>query len=178
MPPKQSSKTLAILNPEHLLEQADRLIASGAPGQPRQADLRRAISAAYYATFHATLAAAADLYIGTTKRTTGQYTLVYRSVHHRDLRDLCSRVRAISSIGRLAQYVPAGGFDADMRTFAEAILELQESRHDADYNPSIHVRRSDARLAVGTARKALGRLQTTSRSSREAFLGLLLFRVR
>jgi len=139
-------------------------------------DLRRAISAAYYAVFHATLAAAADHYVGAANRATSQYTLAYRSVDHRELRELCSRVSAPP--GRLAQYVPAGGFDVDIKAYAQALLELQEKRLDADYNPSIRVRTSDARLAIGTARDALRRLQATHSSSREAFLGLLLFKVR
>jgi hypothetical protein len=169
---------LAILNPEHLLEQANRLIAPPPAGPPRQVDLRRAISAAYYAVFHATLTAAADHYVGAANRATSQYTLAYRSVDHRELRELCSKVSAPNLSGRLTQYVPDGGFDVDIRAYAQALLELQEKRFDADYNPSIRVRSSDARLAIGTARDALRRLQATHSSSREAFLGLLLFKVR
>jgi hypothetical protein len=169
---------LAILNPEHLLEQANRLIAPPPAGPPRQVDVRRAISAAYYAVFHATLAAAADQLVGVTKRASSGYTLVYRSIDHKELRELCSRLRAPNLSGKLAQYSPAGGFDADITAFAQALLELQEKRLDADYNPSIRERSSDARLAVGTARNALVRLQTANPASREAFLGLLLFRVR
>jgi hypothetical protein len=175
-PPKKSWKLLAILNPEHLLEQADKLTALGGRGQPRQADLRRAISASYYAAFHATLAAAADLFIGANKRITGQYILVYRSVDHKELRELCSKLPNMPR--NLAQYAPAGGFDADIKAFARALLELQTKRHDADYNPSIRVSRSDARLAVSTARDALQRLSTANPQSREAFLALLLFRIR
>jgi ATP phosphoribosyltransferase regulatory subunit HisZ len=141
-------------------------------------DLRRAISAAYYAAFHATLAAAADLYVGAINRASNRYALVYRSVDHKELRELCSKVRGSNLSGKLAQYIPTGGFDANIRALAQALLELQEKRLDADYNPSIRVRSSDARLAVGTARNALSRLKTASSSSREAFLGLLLFKVR
>lgn len=169
---------MAILNPAHLLEQANRLTITPAAGQPRQVDLRRAISAAYYAAFHATVAAAADLFVGAVNRATGQYTLVYRSVDHRELRELCYKVTAPSFSGKLTQYVPAGGFDGDIRAFAKAVLELQEKRLDADYNPSIRVRSSDARVVVGIARNALHRLQTAEPASRNAFLGLLLFKIR
>jgi ATP phosphoribosyltransferase regulatory subunit HisZ len=141
-------------------------------------DLRRAISAAYYAVFHATLAAAADLYVGAVKRATSEYTLVYRSVDHKDIRELCSKVRAPNLSGRFTQYSPRDGFDADIRAFAQALLELQEKRLEADYNPSVRMRSSDARLAVGIARNALHKLQTAPPASRNAFLGLLLFKVR
>jgi hypothetical protein len=75
------------MNPEHLFEQADKLIQAPAAGRPRQVDLRRGVSAAYYALFHAILAAAADLVVGTTNQSTVLYELVYRSIDHRALRD-------------------------------------------------------------------------------------------
>lgn len=128
---------MAILNPEHLLEQADKLIASGLPGRPRQADLRRAISAAYYAVFHATVAAAADHYVGANKRTTNQYALAYRSVDHKELRELCAKVKSPNPAGKMLRYGPSGGFDPEMRTFANILQELQEKRQEADYSPSI-----------------------------------------
>ncbi|MGH7031514.1 MAG: hypothetical protein ACREE9_01270 [Stellaceae bacterium] len=83
---------MAILNPEHLFEQAEKLIAPSQTGAPRQVDLRRAVSSAYYGLFHATLTAAADQFIGVTKQSTPQYSLVYRSVDHRSLRALCLEV--------------------------------------------------------------------------------------
>jgi hypothetical protein len=70
---------VAVLNPNHLFEQANKLITIQT-GPPRQVDIRRAISAAYYATFHATITAAADQFIGVTNRDTSRYGLVYRSV--------------------------------------------------------------------------------------------------
>jgi hypothetical protein len=166
---------LAILNPEHLLEQADRLIASGSRGQPRQVDVRRAISAAYYAVFHAALTFAADNFVGVSKRTKSQYSLVYRSVDHRSLRDLCTEAAKQNVAPRLAAHIPVNGFGVELQEFAGIVLELQRKRQDADYNPSIRVKASDARLAASAARNALTRLRSAPGSEREAFLSLLLF---
>lgn len=130
------------------------------------------MSAAYYAAFHAILTAAADRYVGVNRRASVLYSLAYRSVDHKELRNVCA------NLGKLGEYVPPAGFDADTRAFAEAVLELRAKRLDADYNPAVSVRKSDARLAVGIARYALQRLQTASPESREAFLGLLLFKAR
>ena len=58
---RKKSSPVAVLNPDHFFEQADTLMAPPA-GAPRQVDLRRAISNAYYGVFHAILAAAADEY--------------------------------------------------------------------------------------------------------------------
>jgi hypothetical protein len=55
---------MPVLNPDHLFDQAERLVATTAGGAPRQADLRRAVSSVYYGLFHAILTAAADLFVG------------------------------------------------------------------------------------------------------------------
>src|SRR4051794_18956303 len=129
---KLSSKPLTNPNPDHLLEQADRLATPRHAGPPRQADLRRAISTAYYAVFHAALAAAADQFVGVTKRSTSQYTLVYRSIDHRVLRDLCVAVTKQQVPQKLARHIPAIGFGSDIESFAANALELQRIRHAAD----------------------------------------------
>jgi len=62
-----------------------------------------------------------------------------------------------------------------MKEFAAAVLDLQERRHGADYDPSVRLGRSDAVLAVETARAALSRLQKADKESRDIFLTLLIF---
>ena len=166
---------MAIPNPEHLFEQADRLITPPAGGAPRQVDLRRAISGAYYGVFHAALAAAADQVVGVTKRSSNQYALVYRSVDHKTLRDICREVQKQTLLGKYAPYAPRNGFGPNIKAFAAALLELQEKRLAADYDPSMRVKRSEALFAVATARSALNRFRKAHQSRRRAFLGLLLF---
>lgn len=165
---------MAILNPDHLFEQADRLITIAA-GPPRQADIRRAISAAYYATFHATVTAAVDQFIGVTNRDTSRYGLVYRSVSHAWLRELCKEVQKPTPSNRFKPYVPSTGFGSNINAFAIAVAELQEKRHAADYDIMIRMNKSDAVLAIGTARAALNRYGKASEARRIAFLSLLLF---
>jgi uncharacterized protein (UPF0332 family) len=168
---------VAILNPDHLFDQADRLIASQA-GRPRQADIRRAISSAYYGLFHGIITAAADLFVGVTNRDESRYGLVYRSVGHDRLRDLCKEAKKQTPADRLKPYVPKNGFGADIGAFAQALLELQEKRHDADYNVMIRMNRSDATLSIRTARAALARFANADETRRIAFLSLLLFQPR
>jgi uncharacterized protein (UPF0332 family) len=175
MRPRTSSKTAAVLNPDHLFEQAEKLISPPSAGAPRQADLRRAVSTAYFALFHAVLTAAADEFVGATRRTTARYGLVYRGIDHRGLRDLCSEVVKQTPSARYARYQPAGGFGSNIKSFATALAELQEKRHAADYDPLMHVRRADAELAIRTARFALRRFEQVGAERREAFLSLLLF---
>ncbi|MGH6675683.1 MAG: hypothetical protein ACRECE_05580 [Xanthobacteraceae bacterium] len=167
---------MAILNPDHLLEQAEKLIAPPPHGPPRQVDIRRAISAAYYSVFHATLAA--NEYVGAAHKWANRYTLAYRSIDHQKVREVCAKAKLAHVPREISLYAPSDGFDPEIRDLASALHELQQKRHDADYNPSIRVRTSDARLAISAARRVLDRLQAANSASREAFLGLLLFKVR
>jgi uncharacterized protein (UPF0332 family) len=165
---------VAILNPDHLFEQASKLISAQA-GRPRQADIRRAISAAYYAIFHATITRAVDQFVGVTNRDRSRYGLVYRSVSHAWLRDLCKEAQKATPSNRFRPYAPSTGFGSNIAAFAAAVIELQEKRHSADYDVMIRVNRSDAALAIATARAALKRFSKASGARRLAFLSLLLF---
>ena len=165
---------MAIFNPDHLFEQANKLISAQA-GRPRQADIRRAISAAYYAIFHATITGAADQFVGVTNRDRSRYGLVYRSVSHAWLRDLCKEVQKPTPSNKFKPYAPRTGFGPNITAFAAAVVELQEKRHSADYDVMIRMNRSDAALAIATAQAALRRFGKASRTQRLVFLSLLLF---
>jgi uncharacterized protein (UPF0332 family) len=165
---------VAILNPDHLFEQADKLITPQT-GRPRQVDIRRAISAAYYAIFHATITAAADQFVGMTNRDENRYGLLYRSVDHKWLRELCKEVQKSTPSSNFRPYTPPGGFGVDIAAFAAAVVTLQVKRHTADYDVMVRMNRSEAVLAIAEARAALGRFDRAGQQQRLAFLSLLLF---
>jgi hypothetical protein len=166
---------VAILNPEHLLEQAEKLIRLAPPGAPRQVDIRRAVSAAYYSVFHATMAAAADAFVGRGHRVSEQYSLVYRSIDHRGFKELCSVVQRSPLPARYRPHRSSGAFSPDLRAFATSAAELQDYRHAADYDPrrSFHI--SDGVLAIILARAALRHWAAAARDERTTFLMVLLF---
>lgn len=165
---------MAILNPGHLFEQAEWLITRRA-GRPRQVDIRRSISAAYYALFHASIAAAVDQFVGVKDRDRSHYGLVYRSVDHKWLRELCKEVQKPTLSNKFRPYEPPHGFGANIVAFAVAAVELQEKRLAADYDVMIYMNQSDATLVIKTARAALRRFNGASKARRVAFLSLLLF---
>ena len=166
---------MAVLNPDHLLDQANRLAAAPAVGAPRQADLRRAVSSTYYAVFHAVVTEAADDFVGATKRHTPRYALLYRSIDHRSLRTICEDIVKDKLPKKYNKYEPKGGFGPDIDALANAVTELQEKRHVADYDPHYRARRSDVILAVATGRTALVRFRSATRTRRKAFLSLVVF---
>ena len=166
---------MPVLNPDHLLEQADRLIAPVGGGAPRQADLRRAISAVYYSVFHAVATEAADSFAGRTQRQSPRYALVYRSIDHRFLRGVSEDVIKTTLPTKYVRYQPSGGFGADIVALATAVVDLQEKRHAADYDPLLRVSTAEAILALETGRTAVSRLRHANPTKRRAFLSLVVF---
>jgi hypothetical protein len=57
---------------------------------------------------------------------------------------------------KYAPYQPSNGFGSNIKAFA-AVVDLQENRHAADYDPLIHLTSSDALAGVSTARSAVRR---------------------
>jgi len=157
--------------PEHLFEQADSLTAAA---EPRQTDLRRALSDTYYGMFHFVLTAAADMVVGAAGRTTPWYALVYRSVDHARLRWLCDQLSAKNP--QLA-FVPVGGFGS-IADFARITRNLYELRIQADYDPSGDFTPDGTRIAISDAREAIKLFQRASVDQQQAFLTLLLFKPR
>jgi hypothetical protein len=162
---------MTLLNPEHLFDEAARLAAPPPNGRPRQADLRRAISATYYALFHAIIADFADRLVGRDDRDTPQYALIYRSVLHRDLSGLCKKIVKDNLTG----YEPEGGFSPALLAVANALISLQEKRHSADYDPLYSVRASEAALTVDEGRTAVAHWRDVPEEQRRLFMLLLAF---
>lgn len=171
---------MTIPNPDHFFEQAARLVESSARGAPRQVDIRRAISAAYYGVFHFLSQKAADQFVGSTpqQRASAVYALVYRGIDHRTLRELCEDVQKTTLPNKLKTYAARGDFDQTLKDFARSVVELQEKRHGADYDPSLKFKSSDVNLLIATARTAIQRFAAAPSDHQRAFLALLLFRRR
>ena len=125
--------------------------------------------------FHAILTAAADQFVGVSKRTTSRYALVYRSVDHGRLRTVCEEVNRPIPSSKYARHVPSNGFGGDIVAFAASTIELQQKRNAADYDPLIRVKSSDATTAIAFARGAVRRFNAADPGQRETFLSLLLF---
>jgi len=134
--------------------------------KPRQADLRRAISSAYYAVFHALAKECADRLVGTaSNRRDAAWQQVYRALEHGFARHS----------GESAQKL---GFPSAIVNFADTFGELQRERHAADYDPSMVCTLADARSAIDRADAAIGDLRGAPRADRTAFATLVLLKQR
>ena len=87
------------MNPHDLIRIA-RQLASGAVGEnrgrPRQAELRRAVSAAYYALFHALAHCCANRLAG-SGRDEAAWIQTYRALEHGHARNQCNDQSAMSA---------------------------------------------------------------------------------
>jgi len=151
---------------DDLLAVGSRL-ARASPSKPRQADLRRAVSSAYYAVFHALAKNVADTMIGAAKgnRSEQAWAQAYRGLQHGDARVACEAVRNLV-------------FAQGIKDCAEAFVQLQTARHAADYDPLYRLTRGDALEAVRRAKDAIGALRSARSMDRRAFAVQVLVRKR
>ena len=146
------------MNSKDLLSQADYL-AKLSPLRPKQANLRRSVSAAYYAVFHALCKSNADALVGTSgARPEKAWVQTYRAVDHGKARSSCKSAMNMT-------------FPQNIKDFADAFISLQEHRHRADYNPdpSMNFSKQEVIALVATARSAVGALIAAPVADRRAF---------
>jgi uncharacterized protein (UPF0332 family) len=134
-----------------------RKLANASRQRPRQADLRRAVSTAYYALFHTLAQDAADLLVGVGAVRSGPaWVQVYRALDHGFARNACREAKN-------------AGFSPGLVACAVEFVELQEARHDADYDPSVRFSRADALDWIVRAETAIAVLHASPRAERKAF---------
>ena len=126
----------------HLLRQAHHL-ATKETKRPAQASLRRSISASYYAPFHRLVGEATRMLISRGNRT-GLRQCVSRAFRHSDMRDVCKSVAGSNPPSKLAPAFEGLPIDPRLVSIARAFRDLQEARHQADYNAYRPLRRHEA----------------------------------
>lgn len=157
-----------------LLAQAKHL-AGKERMRPKQASLRRAVSAAYYALFHfLTAEAAAAMVKG--QGATALRPVLQRAFVHRQMKQaaqIFAGERMPDRWMRLTQ--GRGEVPEDLRLVAAAFVELQEARHEADYDITRRFSRSQARELIEVSEKAMGAWRGTRNTAQgRAFLMALL----
>jgi hypothetical protein len=154
---------------DDLLEQAGHL-ARRDPTRPKQASLRRAISTAYYALFHLLVREATAALVSDP----GLRSLVPRAFDHAEMKRACRPFAAGDLTAHLKQITPV--VPAELRAVAEAFIDLQQGRHEADYNVATTFRRVDVLGLVQRAEAAFRSWQSVRyQQAATVFLVSLLF---
>ena len=159
------------MNPRDLIRIARQLasgVTGGRRGRPRQAELRRAVSAAYYALFHHLALCCADRLAGSTRanRNESAWRQTYRALEHGHARNQCDNQSAMRA------------FPAEIRVFARRFVYMQGQRQQADYSPTATYSRRWVMQIVDETEEALTSLESSSSTDRRAFAIHVLFRRR
>ena len=156
------------MNPRDLIRIAQQL-ASGAVGgnrgRPRQAELRRAVSAAYYALFHALAHCCADRLAG-SGRTESSWIQTYRALEHGHARNQCNDQSAMSA------------FPSEVQAFGRRFVFMQRQRQLADYSPNARYSRLWVMQAVGETEDTITAFESAPSTERRAFALHVLLRRR
>ena len=156
------------MNPRDLLRIA-RQLASGVTGEnrgrPRQAELRRAVSTAYYALFHALANCTTNILAGSARRG-HSWEQTYRALEHGHARSQCDDQVAMSR------------FPVEIQYFARQFVIVQHQRQLADYSPSATFSRDRVMLLIDEASDPVDSLDSASSPDRRAFALHVLLRRR
>jgi hypothetical protein len=132
-----------------LLAQA-RFLARREPKRVKQASLRRAISAAYYALFHLLGFEASRLFVRDDR-------LLYRLSRvygHSEMNDVSKSFAKGQWPNTFNPVKGVFSIPQELKDVAQAFVDLQEARHNADYDLAARFTRRDALVLGGRAAKA------------------------
>ena len=135
----------------NLIQAGRDLISSQPAGRlPTHEHVRRAVSNAYYATFHHLAESNATALVGlpTNPTTAAVWVRIYRGLDHRTARAAMQNNRQ--------------HFSAPAQRFARVFVGLQQRRHSADYDPNAVFTANDGVMDLDRAESAiLGLAQIT-----------------
>ena len=134
---------------DDLLAQAGQL-ASRERTRPKQASLRRAVSAAYYALFHLLTWEATGL-IAKDDRLR---QLLVRTYGHAEMLKVSKKFADGTWPAAFDPVKPAIRLPQALQDVAAAFVVLQQARHEADYDLAKTYTRSETRELVALARQA------------------------
>ena len=166
--PRESTSWVYLKFDWYDLVAAARDSLPSAPGRPREATLRRALSTGYYALFHCLAATAADLLVGGpgANRSESAWRQAYRAIDHAQVRERCRRSGEINK------------FPKEIRKFAETFVDIQMKRHKADYDPDGQYFKSSITRNIVEVEAAISAFESAPARDRRAFAVYVSMRIR
>ena len=165
-----------MLDVGHLIELAEREAKSQGPGKPRQANLRRSASTAYYTLFHHLLATTAVTFVAAADWKSR--VLFYRALDHGQARKRCRALGQSVLAAPEKTFFGFNYFSVGLRDFANEFVRLQELRHSCDYDPEFVISKQQVQDAIADVRAAITKLDNAYATQRRQFLSYLLLGIR
>ena len=149
------------VKPTDFLSTARELLNAGR-NRPRQTNLRRACSTAYYALFHALCSSCASAL--TSKATRRAWIHVYRSVEHGIAKNSCTNKEVMRH------------FPDEIKDFANMFVQMHEKRHRADYDPDEKFLKSAVSNDIDAVESVIEAFKNTPLRHRRAFAAHVLLK--
>jgi hypothetical protein len=131
-----------------LLEQA-KTLATLDIKKPKQANLRRAISAAYYALFHFLVDEACRVQIGAQHNHAPFRHVLGGAFANGVMKECCKSYGGGTLKKGVARGLPVGfNIPREIQELADAFVDLQDKRHFADYDLTERFKRSDVLMLI------------------------------
>ncbi len=156
-----------------------KTIAELDPKKPRQANLRRAVSTAYYAVFHYLVDEVCCAQIGTQNSQKEHRHALARAFVHSSMKDACTSFNGGTLKEAIIKGLPrdANGnypIPVEIRDIAGTFVELQEKRHFADYDLSETFRKVEVLRLIEQTKTHVEKFRTLAVSdTRKFFLACL-----
>lgn len=152
-----------------LIHQA-RGLAQLDPTRPQQTNLRRAVSAAYYALFHFLVDQSCRNVMGTRHELAPHRQVLGRAFSHSTMKSACASFAG----GTLRKSVSKGlpdefAIPQGIRRLATAFVDLQKQRHYADYDLTEQFKRSNVLFAIRDVERAMAEFKQLSSSPEKKF---------
>jgi uncharacterized protein (UPF0332 family) len=152
-----------------LLEQAVRLAKLDAK-KPKQANLRRAISSAYYALFHLLVDEACRVQVGAQHNQAPYRQVLGRAFVHTVMKEACKSFGGGTLKKGVAKGLPARfAVPGEIRDLAWTFVDLQEWRHVADYDLTERFKRSDVLSLINEVERRLQAFTRLASSDEKRF---------
>ena len=153
------------MNPEILILIARQLAKIGLDETPLDDELRKAISCAYYALFHALCNCVADQWVGMDEalRDSDAWVQAYRLLEHGKTKAACIKISN------------SNNFSEDLIAVAQVFMVIQSMRHRADYDPKSRFSIIETVNAIDLVEGAIRKLMNADAIDRMAFISFLAF---
>ncbi len=155
------------MKPLDFIATARDLVHANSKGRTRETNIRRAVSTTYYALFHCLATSNANMLVGgpSAHRSQPAWRQAYRGLQHRTARQRCERQDIIK-------------FPAEIQDFAERFVDMQQKRHEADYDPDATFSKSDVIQDITDAEDVIRCFNSVPVRDRRAFAVYLLLPLR
>ena len=158
---------------EDLFAQAEALARLDAM-KPKQVNLRRAVSTAYYAAFHYLVHETCCVQIGSSYAQAAYRHTLGRAFTHAVMKQACSSFRGGTLKDSVIKGLPrdANGrypIPQEIQNLAAAFVELQDKRHLADYDRTERFKRADVLTLIQLAKNEVAAFAALAMSDDKRF---------